>query len=171
MNRLFIAVLLAAVILCPASGYAAEVQQVQRLTYMQGAEPLFSADFNDMWNVKLDNGDITGISDDGKIWFFLGDVAGAADIFGAKKEVDDTMAQYFTDVKVVSTMDEFDLNGLEAHAIEGIAKEEGKQIVFFVVIFKVDEANIGVLLFVMDPAAEQIHLKAINAMATSISRR
>lgn len=170
MNKLLI-IVLSVMLVLPATVGFSEPQQVQRLTYMQGNEQFFSVDLSQLWNIEMQDGDIVGISDDGMVWFFLGDVPGATNIKGAAKEVQATMDLYFTDIKVVEAIDEFNINGLEARAFEGTAKQSGKDVVYFVMLFKTDEESVGVLAFVMDPAAEELLLDEMVIMTKSVARR
>ncbi len=169
MNKFFITIL-AALLILPAMAGFSDVQPIQRLIYMQGNEQLFSVDLSDIWNIEMENGDITGVSDDGKIWFYLGDIENKVDIETAKDEINATMARYFTNIEVVEKIEELDLNGLKAHALEGIAKQEGKDVIFFVLLFDLDTADTGALIFIMDPAAERLHLGAMHNLTVSITR-
>ncbi|MFH1878253.1 MAG: hypothetical protein ABH883_05555 [Candidatus Omnitrophota bacterium] len=169
MNRFFITILLVISVITPVASFAG-APETQRIMYMRGQEQLFSVDFNDMWNIRMENGDITGVSDDGMIWFFLGDIKGQPGFEGARGWVTAAMAEYFTDIKVTDSIDEFDLNGLRAHAFQGTAEQEEKPVIFFASIFDASAERMGVLLFVMDPAAEKLYLDEIHRMAASITR-
>ncbi len=170
MNR-FLIIVLSVMLVLPATAGFSEVPQAQRLTYMQGNEQLFSVDLSDLWNIEMQDGDIMGISDDGMIWFFLGDVPGQTDIDGAADEVKTTMEKYFTDIEVLRRLDEFNINGLMARAFEGTASQEGKDVAYFVMLFKTDEDSVGVLAFVMDPAAQELMLDEMVILTKSVSRR
>lgn len=171
MNKFIVIIILSIMLVLPATVGFSEPQPVQRFTYMQGNEQLFSVDLSQLWNIEMADGDITGISDDGMIWFFLGNVPDAADINGATYEVQATMDMYFTDIDVVKTLDEFSINGLEARAFGGTAKENGKDVVYFIMLFMADDDSVGVLAFVMDPVAEELLLDEMVIMTKSVSRR
>jgi len=95
MKKFLIIVLVLGSVFAAASGFS-EVIPSQRFIYLQGSEQLFSVDFTDMWNLQMEDGDIVGTSDDGKIWFFLGDVKGTSDIKDAKEQISDKMSKYFS---------------------------------------------------------------------------
>ncbi|MDP8298762.1 MAG: hypothetical protein P9L88_02490 [Candidatus Tantalella remota] len=170
MNR-FLIIVLSVMLVLPAQAGFSEAQSTHRLTHMQGNEQLFSVDLSDLWNIEMQDGDIMGISDDGMIWFFLGDVPGKTEIDESTEEVKETMDKYFTDIEVVRRLDEFNINGLMASAFEGTAKENGKDVEYFVMLFKTDEDSVGVLAFVMDPAAQELLLDEMVILTKSVSRR
>ncbi|MFH1553114.1 MAG: hypothetical protein ABID83_05730 [Candidatus Omnitrophota bacterium] len=147
-------------------------QGIQRIIYMEEYEPIYSVDIdNTIWDVRMDNGDITGVSEDGMMWFFLGDVKGIKGITEAADEIKSEMEKAFTDIKVVQTIEDFTINGLPAYSYEATAKANGKDVVCFVVLFQLETDDAGVLLFIMDPLAEELHFQKIMKMTMSVARR
>ena len=169
MKKFAFILILGTVMLFMTSAYA-DVPEIHRVTQYQGVEPLFSVDITEEWNVQLKDGYITGVSDDGMLWFFLGELEEKT-FDSATEEIKDDMEEILTDIIVTRTTVEFNLNGMVATSFEGTAKENGKNVIFFTVLFKLETDEIGVLMFIADPAAEQLHLNDIMNMALSISRR
>ncbi|GEM_PF-2527105 len=147
-------------------------QGIQRIIYMEEYEPIYSVDIdNRIWDIEIDDGDITGVSEDGMMWFFLGDVKGAKDLKEAANEINEEIKKDFTNIKVTQTLDDFTINALPAYSYQATAKANGKDVVYFVVLFQVETNEIGVLLFVMDPLAEKLHFHKIMKMTLSVARR
>lgn len=171
MKKMICAILLAILVFSvPSTAIAAE--GVQRITYIEGYEPIYSVDVdNRIWNVELDNGDIVGVSEDGMMWFFMGDVKDAKDLKEAVVRTREDIGKYLTDIRVTKAIDEFTMNGLLAHSYEATAKANGKDVIIFVMLFRVETGEIGLLLFVMDPLAEELYLQRLMDMTRSISRR
>ena len=153
-----------------AGAFAAE--GVQRILYMEEYEPVYSVDVdNRIWDVAIDNGDITGVSEDGMMWFFLGDVKDAKDVKDAVLRTEKKIGQYLTDIEITQTVEDFTVNGLRAYAYEALASANGKDVILFSVWFQVETGEVGVLLFVMDPLAEELYFEDIMKMTASVSRR
>jgi hypothetical protein len=151
---------------------SADAQGVQRVVYMEEYEPIYSVDIdNRIWDVEIDDGDIIGVSEDGMMWFFLGDARVAGDLKASADQIDETIKESFTNIEVIDTLKDFTINGLPSHAYEATAKQNGKDVILFVVLFQVETDDIGVLLFVMDPLAEIVHFDNVMKMATSVTRR
>jgi len=170
MKRFLIIVLSVTVAFFAAAGFA-EAELVQRITYMEGNEPHFSIDLTDLWNIEIKDDDIIGISDNGKIWFFLGDVPGRTDLDGGIEQITARMSKRFDDVEVTRRLDDFDLNGLPSHAFEGVAKQNGKDVMFFVVLFQVEPNKVQTIVFIMDPSAQLLNLDEVLFLTKSLSRR
>jgi len=143
---------------------------IQRIIYLEAYEPVYSVDIdNTIWDIQIDDGDIMGFSEDGMMWFFLGDVQGAGDIGLASAAIDERINETFTDVAVTNVLEDFTVNGLEAYAYEATAKANEKDVIIFATFFQVDVDDIGILIFVMDPIAAELHLEKIMKMTTSLA--
>jgi len=150
----------------------AGAQSVQRIIYMEEYEPIYSVDIdNTIWDIEIDDGDIIGVSEDGMMWFFMGDVKDTEDLKLASDKISIEINKAFTNIKIVGTLDNFTVNGLPAYSYEATAKANGKDVIFFLTLFQVETDDIGILLFVMDPLAAELHRKRIMKMTTSVARR
>ena len=159
-------------VLSVAAAFSYAQEGVQRVIYMEEYEPIYSVDIdNTIWDVEIDDGDITGVSEDGMMWFFLGDITGAKDLEDAVDQVNEEIRKDFTNIQILSALESFTINGLSAYAYEATAEANGKDVVMFVVLFHVETGEIGTLLFIMDPLAEKLHFEKIMQMTMSVARR
>jgi hypothetical protein len=139
-----------------------------RITYLiEGEAPLYSVKVNDIWDLTLNDGKITGVSEDGIVWFSTGYLDEVSNFKDALSFVKKKMSKKLDNVNVTEETN-IVVNGMEAVRLEGSAFEEGQPVIFLVVVFQAQKGKFGAIAFVGDPVARDLHSATVSEMANSL---
>jgi len=169
MKKILSLIVMISMVLFPAFSFAFD-EAIYKITYMPDGNNIFSVMIADEWEIDLDGKKVTGISQDGLVWFTLGYLEGYSDLEEAISYASEKLENRLTDLKLDSAS-KTEINHMPAIVFEGTGKEEGKDIIYLAVLFKTFDNKICGMAFVGDPIAKQLHnqdvVKILNSLTSS----
>ncbi len=166
MKKILLLIAVMSMVLFSSFSFAFD-QAAYWITYMPDGNSIFSIMLTDEWEITLDGEKMTGISQDGLVWFTMGYLENYNNLEEAVSYASEKLSSRLTDLKLISAS-KTEINDMPAIVFEGTGKEEGKDVIYLAALFKTYENKIGGIAFVGDPIAKQLHNQDVVEMLDSL---
>jgi hypothetical protein len=129
--------------------------------------PAFAISYPADWKVTMERHRITSMTEDGLLWSSLSMRDGITNLADAEREAREVVGAELQGVTFDETHVEEE-GRIPARVISGRGQRNGRDLVFAAVVFHFDAERIAAILFLGDPAVENLYPQTIKDVCGSI---